>query len=62
MAEMRGTIHHVENRIMNQMQAQIDVVISDARTETGQRSSDIAKMHQATRETRDKLTYATWPI
>ena len=55
MAEMRGTIHHVENRIMNQMQAQIDVVISDARTEAGQRSSDIAKMYQATRETCDKL-------
>ena len=40
---------------MNQMQAQINVVISDVRTEAGQRSSDIAKMYQATRETCDKL-------
>jgi len=41
--------------IQNTLQAQIDVVISDARTEAGQRSSDIAKMYQATRETCDKL-------
>jgi len=49
--ETRGMLGGIQNTL----QAQIDVVISDVRTEAGQRISDVAKMYQATRETHDKL-------